>query len=157
MQEDIERKTIVLTTNAAKISGKLLGKLMAAALRKMKQTRDGPVHGKQTVKQLARQNAGLQNIEITDDNIKSFERTARKYGVDFALRKDGNTPPKWLVFFKARDADALTAAFAEFSKEAAKREKQPSVRETMRKFAEVIKNAVLTREPKQRERGGPEL
>lgn len=157
MQEDIEHKTIVLTTNATKISGKLLGKLMAAALHKMKQSRNGMAHGKQTVKQLARQNAGLQSIEITDDNIKSFERTARKYGIDFALRKDGNTPPKWLVFFKARDADALTAAFAEFSRESTRREKQPSVRETMRKLAEVVKNAVLTREPKQRERGGPGL
>lgn len=154
MQEDIEQRTVALSTKATKITAQTLGKLMKAALQRM---RDGPAHGKQTVKQLARQNAGLQNIEITDDNIKAFEKTARKYGIDFALKRDNGTPPKWLVFFKARDADALTAAFTEFSKAVAKREKQPSVRETMQKFKEVIKDAVLTRQPKQRERGGPEL
>ena len=153
MQEDIEQKTVVLTTKAVKMSGKLLGKLMNAALRQM----NGPKHGKQSVKQLAKQNAGLQNIEITDGNIKSFERTARKYGIDFALKNDGGSPPKWLVFFKARDADALTAAFTEFSKDVAKRDRQPSVRDVMQNFKDIIKNAVLHREPKQRERGGPEL
>ena len=33
------------------------------------------------------QNAAISNIEVTDGNIKSFERTASKYGLDFALRK----------------------------------------------------------------------
>ena len=31
---------------------------------------------------LVRQGAGVSNIEVTDGNIKSFERVARKYGVD---------------------------------------------------------------------------
>lgn len=157
MQEDIEQKSVVLTTNATKLTGRLLAKLMSAALRQMRQAQNEPKHGKQTVKQLVKQNAGLQNIEITDENIKSFERVARKYGVDFALKKDGGDPPKWLVFFKARDADALTAAFAEFSRDAVKRERQPSVREAMRNFKDIVKNAVLERKPKLRERSGPEL
>ncbi len=73
-------------------------------------------HGKQTVKQLVSQGAGVRNIEITGKNIKSFERVARKYGVDFALKKDP-AQGKYLVFFKARDADALNAAFAEYAGE----------------------------------------
>ena len=72
--------------------------------------------GKQTVKQLIGQNQGVSNIEITDSNIKSFERVARKYGVDFAVKKDRSvSPPKYLIFFKGRDADALTAAFKEYT------------------------------------------
>ncbi len=68
------------------------------------------------MKQLMKQNAGVSNIEITEDNIKAFESTARKYGIDFALKKDSTeSPPRYLVFFKGRDADALTAAFKEFS------------------------------------------
>lgn len=39
------------------------------------------------MKQLIGQNQGVSNIEITDSNIKSFERVARKYGVDFALKR----------------------------------------------------------------------
>lgn len=80
---------------------------------------------KMQVKQLARRGDGLTNVEINDDNIKSFERVARKYGVDFTLKKDGATPPKWLVFFKAKDADALTAAFNEFTRDTLRREKIP--------------------------------
>ena len=73
----------------------------------------------------------MSNIEVTDGNIKSFEQVARKYGVDFALKKDTTSqPPRYLVFFKSRDADALTAAFAEYSGKVVKRKTQekPSVR-----------------------------
>jgi len=154
LQEELEQKTVAITIKATKLTGRMLAKAIAAVARQMQK----PPQGKQTVKQLARQNAGMTNIEITDGNIKSFERVARKYGVDFALKKDNGSPPRWLVFFKARDTDALTAAFTEFSRDTLKRAERPSVRETMRKFRELIKTAVIDRpKEKQRERGGPEL
>ncbi|MEI3288253.1 MAG: PcfB family protein [Eubacterium sp.] len=47
---------------------------------------------------------------------KPLSSTAKKYGIDFALKKDTTeNPPRYLVFFKGRDADVLTAAFKEFS------------------------------------------
>ena len=101
-------------------------------------------HGKQTLKQLAGQNAGLSNIEITRDNIKAFEGTAKKYGIDFALKKDATeTPPRYLVFFKGRDADAMTAAFKEFSAKKLSREEKPSVRKAITAMKEkaAAKNA----------------
>ena len=109
-------------------------------------------HGKQTVKQ----GAGVQNIEITDKNIKSFERVARKYGVDFALKKNP-AEGKYLVFFKAKDADALNAAFAEYTAQTLKRgqDKRPSVRERLSHFKEVVKNMVQET-AKDRNRGGHE-
>ena len=56
--------------------------------------------------------AGVSNIEITDQNIEAFSATAKKYGIDFALKKDTTGEiPRYLVFFKGRDADAVTAAF----------------------------------------------
>ena len=61
-------------------------------------SRDAPVipHGKQTVKQLVGQNQGISNIEITDPSIKEFEKIARKYGVDYAVKKDRSiSPPKY--------------------------------------------------------------
>ena len=155
VQEEVNQKTVAISVKATKLTGRLLAKVIAAALRKMRQTRDAPHHGKQTVKQLARQNAGMQSIEITDDNIGSFEKYARKYGVDFALKRDNGSPPKWMVFFKARDADALTAAFTEFSRDTLKRESRPSVREAMRSFKELIQHKVLDRS-KVRERSGPD-
>ena len=60
--------------------------------------------GKQTVKQPVGQGAGVTNIEITDNNIKAFESVARKYGVDFALKKDAatNPPPSGLCSSRRR-------------------------------------------------------
>lgn len=72
-------------------------------------------HGKTSVKKLVGEGVGVSSIEVTDGNIKSFERVARKYNVDFAVKKDKTTdPPKYVVFFKGRDADAVAQAFKEF-------------------------------------------
>ena len=127
---------------------------MAAALRQIRKVRDAP--GRQSFKQLAK-GGSLQNIEISDGNIKSFEPIARKYGVRYKLVKDvAETPPKWMVFFRAKDADAMTAAFKEFTHKTLKRETtRPSVRDTMAKFREVIKNAVVDR-TRHQHREGPE-
>ena len=77
------------------------------------------------------------------------ERIARKYGVDYAVKKDRSTsPPKYLIFFKARDADALTAAFSEYTQRKVKkadRSERPSVLEKLSHFKELIKNAVVDR------------
>ena len=63
-----------------------------------------PSHGKIPVKKLVGQGAGAKSIEVTDNNIKAFERVARKYNVDFAVKRDKTTePPKYLVFFKGKD------------------------------------------------------
>ena len=84
-----------------------------------------------------KQNAGVSNIEITEGNIKAFESTAKKYGIDFALKKDTTeSPPRYLVFFKGRDADVLTAAFKEFSAKKLTQEKQPSIRKLLSSLKE---------------------
>lgn len=121
-----------------------------------KQKSNQPKHGKQTVKELVGQNAGVSNIEITDSNIKSFERVAKKYNVDFAVKKDKTMePPKYLVFFKGRDADVLTQAFKEFVKANEKKQTKVSVREKLAQFREILskdKNRERTREH-QKDRG----
>ena len=114
---------------------------------------DGHKRGKQSVKQLVGQGQGVNNIEITDSNIKSFERVARKYGVDFALKKDTSREiTRYLVFFKAKDADALTAAFKEFSGKSIKREKKPSVLAQLRKFKELMPSSPKQVKKKELER-----
>ena len=76
--------------------------------------------GKQTVKELIGQGDGVTNIDISKTDLKGFESVARKYGIDYAIRKDGSVhPPKYLVFFKAKDTDAL-GLFAALDAAAAK-------------------------------------
>lgn len=153
IQEDVEHKSAVLIIKGAKITGRLLAKAMAATLRQIKKTRDAP--GRKSFKQLAK-GGSLENIPITDDNIKAFEPIARKYGLRYKLVRDTEDPTKWLVFFRAREAGTMTAAFQEFSSKMLKRETaRPSVRETMAKFRNIIKNAVIDR-TKHKQREGPE-
>ena len=101
------------------------------------------------MKQLIGQNQGVSNIEINDPSIRDFERIARKYGVDYAVKKDRSaSPPKYLIFFKGRDADALTAAFTEYTgKKVKKAEKteRPSVLAKLAQFKELLKNTVVDR------------
>ncbi|MDL2248684.1 PcfB family protein, partial [Tyzzerella sp. OttesenSCG-928-J15] len=97
---------------AGKMTGQVLAKALSAALRRIRDPKSK--HGKQSVKSLARQGGGLQNIEVTDSNIKAFERSAREFGVDFALKREKDDPTRWVVFFKAKDADTMTAAFQHF-------------------------------------------
>ena len=104
-------------------------------------------HGKQTIKQLIAQGAQLTNIQITDQNIKSFDRVARKYGIDYSLKKDSRVePPLYLVFFKSNDVDVMTAAFKEYAgiEMDQSKKKKPSVRKKLQKTKE--------RKAKQRQR-----
>lgn len=156
MQEEATQKTIAFAAKSSKLTADVLKKLIKMYLDNQKQKSNQPKHGKQTVKELVGQNAGVSNIEITDSNIKSFERVAKKYNVDFAVKKDKTMePPKYLVFFKGRDADVLTQAFKEFVKANEKKQTKVSVREKLAQFREILskdKNRERTREH-QKDRG----
>ena len=130
MQEEVTGKSVALIVDGARMSEQVLEKAINAYLDARKNKQPKIYHGKQSLKQLARQNAGLANIEITEKNIKSFTQVAKKYHVDFALKKDTTAEqPRYLVFFKSRDADAITAAFQEFT--AQKLHRKPSIRERL--------------------------
>ena len=137
MQEQVNEKTIALYIKTGKLTADTLQKAMKSLLSQMKKQKDKQPHGKQTLKQLMKQNTGVSNIEITEDNIKAFESTAKKFGIDFALKKDTTeNPPRYLVFFKGRDADVLTAAFKEFSAKKLTQDKKPSIRKLLSDFKE---------------------
>ncbi|CUX15619.1 PcfB family protein [Clostridium sp. C105KSO13] len=145
MQEEVENRSVTLAISTAKLTGRVLKSAIHKFLSAQKKSRDSPTipHGKQSVKDLAKQNQGLTNIEVTDKNIKSFEKIARKYGVDFAVKKDKTVlPPKYLVFFKGRDADAITSAFTEFTAKTMQKAERPSVLAQLRKFTELVKNTI---------------
>ena len=159
MQEEVENRTLTLVVSGTKFTGRLLKTAITKYMahrkeKKMQKIRDmtETPKGKQSVKQLIGQNQGVSTIEITDPSIKEFERIARKYGVDFAVKKDRSCdPPKYLIFFKARDADALTAAFTEYTQKKVRKAERPSVLEKLNHFKEMVKNAVVDRN-KHRER-----
>ena len=139
MQDEINEKVVALSVKGAKLTAEMLQKAIKAMLAQAKKQQEKQTH--------AKQNAGLSNIEITEGNIKAFEQTAKKYGIDFALKKDSTeTPPRYLVFFKGRDADALTAAFKEFSAKKLTQEQKPSIRKALATFREAAKQLNANRQ-----------
>ena len=165
--EQFSEKAVALIIQAAKLEAKTLGEAIEKISKgaddlkkKFTDPKEMNGKGKQTVKQLTRQGQGVSNIEITDKNIRAFQGVARKYGVDFAVVKDKTeTPPKWLVFFKGKDADALTAAFKEFSAKAAIKQRnagKPSILKNLQNLAEKVKTQVIDK-VKNKSRGGHEL
>lgn len=142
-------KVIALSVKATKMTTDNLKKAMQQYLEDKKHPT-----GEQTVSQLMKQNQGLTNIEVTNGNIKSFEKVANKYGIDFALKKDpSQTPPKYIVFFKARDVDVMTAAFKEFSYKELQKSKKPSIKKTLAKAMNQIRNHKQREKQKTKDRG----
>ena len=108
-------------------------------------------HGKQSVKKLVGQNQGVTSVEVNDKGIQDFQRIARHYGVDYAITKDKSSiPPKYLVFFKARDGDALEAAMNEFTTKQIKKSEKPSLSEQLSRFVARGRDAVLKNKERER-------
>ena len=161
MQEDIENKVVVLIENCSKLTAqelrRALEKVLAQAKsgkanRSQKTVRSTEPHGRMTVKELAAKDKGMQSIEVNDGSIGSFNRVARKYGIDFApFKVKGEN--RYLVFFKAPDADAMTAAFTEYTQRQVKKASRPSILQKLELLKAQIrqpkKEKVRNREPER--------
>ena len=158
MQEEVNDKTIALSVKTTKLTGTVLKVAMQKFLSEMakqkQKSKVQPKQGKQTMKQLMKKNTQITNIEVTDGNIKSFERVARKYGIDFSLKKDtSEQPPKYIVFFKARDVDVMTAAFKEYTANYLKKTNKPSLRKRLTKAMETVRKHREKVKEKTKDRG----
>ena len=111
----VNDKCVALSMKGSRITARMLAKAMQAFLKMAK--RPHVKHGEQSLKSLSKQGATLTDIEISGDNIGTFKKTARKYNVDFSLKQDkSQDPPRWTVFFKAKDDKAMQSAFNEYAK-----------------------------------------
>ena len=159
MQEEVNEKTISLCIKGGKITAQILKAALIKLLAEMdtkKQQEKGKGQckrtGKQSIKSLQKSGAQITNIVVTDNNIKSFDRVARKYGIDYSLKKveqEGKT--EYLVFFKAKDVDVMTAAFKEYTSETLKKQKRESVRQKLEKVKEELSNHRQLKKEKKRE------
>mgnify|MGYP000759646833 FL=1 len=146
MQDEVNTKVIALVIKGGRISAEVLEKALKKFVEEIEKaqkqaSRPKTYRGKQSIKHLVEQNAAISNIEVTDGNIKSFEHTARKYGIDYALKKDtSEQPPRYLVFFKGRDVDVMTQAFKEFSARTLKQKEKPSLRQKLSRQKEQSKS-----------------
>ena len=158
MQEEVENRTVNLAISTTKLTLRTIISCIRKYLQhrekvKAKKGRDPAVHGKQSVKKLLGQNQGAANAEIEKEGIKDFERLAKKYGVDFAVRKDKTVdPPRYFVFVRAKDADALDAICKEHQARSMTKDRKPSVLAQLSKFKNLVASVPKKIREKKQER-----
>ena len=151
MQEEIEQKSFNIMISTTKLSARTVLRAVKAAFR-LYQSKTS--QGKQSVRTLLRQNRGVSSVEISKTGIRGLERYAKKYGIDYAIQKDLSCkPPRYLIYFKAQDTDALSAAFKEYSASVLDKTKRPSVLAKLHDLAQSVANLPDKVRHKQEERG----
>ena len=151
MQEEVEQKTFNIVVSTTKLTARTILNAGKAAFQQQQAKMAG---GKQSVRMLLRQNRGVSSVEIDKTNIRGFERYAKKYGIDYAIRKDNSEmPPRYLVFFKAPDVEAFNAAFKEYSASLLSKTKRPSVLEKLHELVQAAAELPGKVRRKEQERG----
>ena len=151
MQEEVEQKTFNIVVSTTKLTARTILNAGKAAIQ---QQQAKMADGKQSVRMLLRQNRGVSSVEIDKTNIRGFERYAKKYGIDYAIRKDNSEmPPRYLVFFKAPDVEAFNAAFKEYSASLLSKAKRPSVLEKLHELVQAAAELPGKVRRKEQERG----
>lgn len=143
MQEESSQRTVALMVRAVLLTGEILKQAMMAYInehdRQTLHNKDNEKHGKMSVKDLMGKDQGANTMDINNGNIRDFDRIAGKYNIDYAVKKiRSEQPPKYVVFFKGRDADVISRAFKDFCDLNEKRSKRPSLMATLEKFSERI-------------------
>ena len=164
MQEEVENKTVHLAIQTGQVTVKTLLRGLHAWYRHHQRKKDvakmsgDSVKGKQSVKELIGQGQGVSSMDIGDSGIKDFKKIANKYGVDFAIVKDKEADPaRYTVFFKAKDADAITQILKEYAAKQTKKkekaaEKKPSILQKLKKFKEKVASMPRRDKEKRKER-----
>ena len=155
VQEEVEQKTFNIVVSTTKLTARTVLNAGRTALQQYQsKLLADKSSGKQSVRMLLRQNRGVSSVEIDKTNIKGFERYAKKYGIDYAIRKDSSeVPPRYLVFFKAPDVEAFNAAFKEYSASLLSKTMRPSVLEKLHELVQAAAELPGKVRRKEQERG----
>ena len=145
----MSRRTVALIVNGGKLTARVLACALQAAGRKIQQERRAHQQpsGKQSVKKLMGHSPAVNSLPV--DAPRDFDRVARRWNVDYAFYKNGDG--KYLLFFKSKQADAITACFGEYSRRVLDR---PRVRrvpilERMKRAGELVRGRERTQERKK--------
>ena len=157
LHEEVNREEMQLGAKVANLTVAEIRKAIEKLLAELKEQKQHPnvKHGKQSLKELAAQNAGLSSMELKNPNLRQLHREMKKSGIDFSPVKTGKG--EYLLFFKGRDADAMTHAFNQYIKKIVKQAEKPSIRKMLSAFKEKAAQMNAGRDKvKNRSKGGIE-
>lgn len=145
LQEEVTEKSIAFVAKNNKMTLSVLKILISAYLKEKERQKISKGQNikrkKVSLKELSKKYDGLKSIEINENNIKGFEKSAKKYAIEYALIKDKTTdPPTYIVFFKGKDTDILDTTFREFVGNEIDRDKRPSLKQALKKMKEISKS-----------------
>ena len=145
IDEEVSRSSIAITVRASKLTARGLAYVLGAAARQIRKAQ--APQGKQSARRLMHHGGDTSGMELPGDP-RLFDRVARRWGVDYAIRPVEKG--KYLLLFKAKQADAITGCFQEYSRRVLNRGKDRRVpmREQLKRA-----QALVRRQPqRQRER-----
>lgn len=162
MQDETSQATMSLMIRSGQITARTLRDAIRQILQKRSvletQVRNSHTE-RQTLRTLVRDGSEMTNIRISRENIGDFETIARKYDIDYSLKRDrSGEEPCYRVFFRARDWETLFNALEEYSRLTELRreraEEPLSVREQLEQYRETARirsRGERTRIPRYRE------
>lgn len=138
IDEEISRSTIAISVRASKLTARSLAYVLGVAARKIRQVHHQAPQGKQSVKQLLRHGGEASAIDLPG-NARDFDRVARRWGVDYAIKRVEKG--RYLLLFKAKQADAITGCFSEYSRRVLNRgrDRRIPVREQLKRAQELAR------------------
>ena len=154
MEEEVNQRVVSVSFNTGRMTAGVVARAMAGFIAAEHQRlnqhaterSETPKHGRMTLQKLMDQDAGAEKVEIENSGLKSFDKIARKYHVDYAIKKDsGEDPPKYYLFFKARDKDVMGMAFKEYMDSVKKQKEKESMKEKIQKNKEKSKQLDMKR------------
>ena len=139
MQEEVNQRTMALSIRASKLTGKVLAAVFSKVVRAAKahHQKELTPKGRQSVKKLMNHYGGKNAMQYVGAP-KDFDRIAKEFHVDYAFHKV--SPGHYLLFFKANQADAITAAFQKYSTKVLNKDQdKTSILGQLRKLTEQIR------------------
>ena len=102
------------------------------------------------VKQLMKQGEATNSLPV--EAPREFDRVARRWNVDYSFYKNGEG--KYLLFFKSKQADAITACFGEYSRRIMDRPRarRVPILERMKRAGELLRQRPRKERAKEAER-----
>lgn len=153
MQEEVENRTVNLAITTTKLTSRQLIRILNKVYHDMMSQQEKSPKGRQSVKKLLQQNQGAAASEVDQRGIREFEQLARKYGIVYAVRKNKSVdPPRYTVFVRAKDGEALGALCNEYQARVMNRNEKPSVLAQLNKFKNLVASLPKKIREKKQER-----
>lgn len=152
MEEQVNQKTVSMAIQTGKTAGRALVSVIQMYESHIKQTERNKSQVEQNkigpqkvkVKELVGSGTGVSKVQLRDDDIKKFERIARKYGVKYSINKDkSSNPPTYYFFFQSKDTEVIKKAFQDFLGKELKKSKKPTIAQRIEKFKAVVAKSKL--------------